>query len=94
MENDGGRTRRDCERARPAPASPPRQVLRASHVIASGRHIAERSSPVRGPLRLDCFAASRLAMTTPASSLRASGPSLRAGGTLPSEAVQCEGLSV
>ncbi|MDR1469364.1 MAG: hypothetical protein LBT00_08740 [Spirochaetaceae bacterium] len=47
--------------------------------------------------RLDCFAASRLAMTTlPSSlraslpSLRASPPSLRASGTLPSEAIQGE----
>ncbi|MDR1469228.1 MAG: hypothetical protein LBT00_08035 [Spirochaetaceae bacterium] len=31
-------------------------------------------------------------MTTLVLSLRASPPSLRAGGTLPSEAVQCEGL--
>ncbi|MDR1468619.1 MAG: hypothetical protein LBT00_04935 [Spirochaetaceae bacterium] len=50
------------------------------------RH-CERSEAIQGEglPRLDCFAASRLAMTTPA-------PSLRASGTLPSEAIQCEGL--
>ncbi|MDR1468287.1 MAG: hypothetical protein LBT00_03220 [Spirochaetaceae bacterium] len=67
--------------------------MRASpFVIASERQIAERSNPVRGPPPAGLL---RRFASRNDDSPRHYGqvpPSLRAGGKLPSEAIQCECL--
>ncbi|MDR1467762.1 MAG: hypothetical protein LBT00_00565 [Spirochaetaceae bacterium] len=75
----------------PVIASEPRHRKRAPSLRAGGK-LPSEAIQCEDLLHLDCFAALRLAMTTPAASLRASPSSLRAGGKLPSEAIQCKGL--
>ncbi|MDR1467684.1 MAG: hypothetical protein LBT00_00160 [Spirochaetaceae bacterium] len=75
------------------------QALPPCHCEQAHRH-CERAANCRAKQsmenapRLDCFAASRLAMTTPAPSLRTSPSSLRQAPRHceRSEAIQCEGL--